>query len=580
MKIQTREISESVVNKLEQQGLEPALARLYAARGIQDISEVTYDLNKLLPASSLTNCLEAGEYLADHVEQGTSMIIVADYDCDGATACAIGLRALNAYGANISFLVPDRLVHGYGLTSTIVDLVAAHPERPSLIITVDNGIASFEGIAHAKSLGIDVLVTDHHLPADQTPDAALIVNPNQRGCQFQSKSLAGCGVIYYVMKAMEDSLLRRGISPFDPDFNVDSLLPIVALGTIADVVGLDYNNRVLVHTGLQMIRTGQCQAGIIALAEVSKVELPKLTTTNIAFGLGPRINAAGRLQSMELGIECLTTDSIDRARTLAGELHQINEERKAVEKKTVEEAADQLVSKLNSKTYTLVLHEQEWHEGVIGIAAGRIKEKMYRPTFVMTTNEAGDLKGSGRSIPGFHLRDALDLVSKKDPTVLLKFGGHAMAAGVTVAKGKLDRFRALFEEVGRELMNADVLEQIVLVDAGLPVSSLSVSAVNLLKAEVWGQGFSEPIFSDDFEVEEFQKMGKENEHSRLTLKKEGYLFNGVKFRHEDTALHKSISAVYKIDVNTFRNQSNVQFLIEHIFANPDSAAVVAKQRAY
>lgn len=562
MKIVERKFAPAVAADLVRAGVAPVLARVLAARGVSTISQVAGARSELLPYTLLTGAVEMAQVLADAIESRKRLLIVADYDADGATACTVGVRALKALGADVGFIIPNRLEHGYGLTPEIARIACAAQPKPDFIITVDNGIASHAGIDECNRLGVPVLVTDHHLPAATHPAARCIVNPNQHGCNFPSKSMAGCGVMWYVMWALQDELVSRGFTGMSPTFDVFSLLPIVAVGTVADVVALDGNNRILVNEGLEMVRRGRSFPGLDALARIAGRSPRSLATSDIAFGVGPRINAAGRLESMDAGVECLTTDIVARAEALAQQLHDINDRRKEIEGEMTEEAVRRLLTDVRADRYTAVLHADEWHQGVIGIVAGRLKERIWRPTFILASGKAGEYKGSGRSIPGFHLRDALDLVDRRHPGVLVKFGGHAMAAGVTVAPGQLETFSQAFETVAREwLKPSDLLQQIE-VDGGLDASEMTLATVALLKAHVWGQAFPEPSFCDEFRVVESRAIGG-GQHLRLTLEKQGCRYQAVKFRHSDGAPPTRIRAVYKVDANTFRDETNLQLLVEY-----------------
>lgn len=564
MKILERKYSPSVALALWRSGIPPLLARVLAARGIRNPSDVGGTLEDLIPYSKLLQAEETASLLADLIREQKRLLIVGDYDCDGATASTVGLRALRAYGANVGYLIPNRLEHGYGLTPEIVDIAASLTPRPDYIITVDNGISSVVGIDRANHLGIPVIVTDHHLPGEVPPPAKTIVNPNQHGCTFPSKSLAGCGVMWYVMWALQDELLRRGM-PIAEGFSINNLLPIVAIGTVADVVPLDRNNRILVQAGLKRIRDPKTSfAGIEALAKVSKRDARELTTGDIAFGVGPRINAAGRLESMDAGVECLTCDDPARAEQIALELHEINDRRREIEMKTVEEAVEQYATCVDPYGYTVVVHDDAWHKGVIGIVAGRIRERVYRPAFVLATGKNGDMTGSGRSIPGFHLRDALDLVDKRNPNILTKFGGHAMAAGVTIRPGTFEAFKQAFEEVAREMLTPSQLNQIIEVDGSLEPADMTLDTVYTLRAQTWGQAFPEPTFTDIFRVTSFKKMGANNEHLRMFVTKGGQSFVAVKFRHEGDEVPDRVKLVYKMDANTFRNETTLQLLVDHM----------------
>ncbi len=567
MKIVERKFAPSTALTLIRSGMSPVLAKVMAARGVKTAEETAGTLDSLLPYTALTNATAMARILADAVETQKRLLIVADYDADGATACSVGVRALKAFGANVGYLIPNRLEHGYGLTPEIARIACAAEPRPDYIVTVDNGIASHAGIAEANRLGVPVLVTDHHLPGETAPDALCIVNPNQHGCEFPSKALAGCGVMYYVMWALQDELMSRPGSHerLDPFFTVEDLLPIVAIGTVADVVALDANNRALVNEGLLRIRRGKSFPGVDALAKISGRNPRYLSTSDIAFGLGPRINAAGRLESMDAGVECLTSDSVARSEALAQVLHDINDRRKEIEGEMTDEAVRRLLTDVQPDRYTAVLHADDWHQGVIGIVAGRIKERIWRPTFVLANGKNGELKGSGRSIPGFHLRDALDLVDRRCPGLLPKFGGHAMAAGVTVRAGGLDEFTKAFEQVAREMLKPTDLLQNLEVDGSLDAADMNLDTVQLIKGQVWGQAFPEPVFCDEFRVAEARPIGG-GLHLRLTLEKDGRRYQAVKFRHSDGLPPARVKAAYKLDANTFKDETNLQLLVEYLEA--------------
>jgi single-stranded-DNA-specific exonuclease len=449
--------------------------------------------------------------------------------------------------------------HGYGLTPAIVEETAGLNPRPHVIITVDNGIASAPGVARAKELGMHVVVTDHHLPAEYDVDTPFVVNPNQRGCAFTSKALAGCGVAWYFVQAVRDYLLRM-------DVNVERLLPIVAIGTVADVVPLDANNRRLVEMGIERIRAGDCPPGISALAAVSAREQEQLTTTDIAFGLGPCINAAGRLATMDVGIECLLTDSPDVAQTLAQGLFETNTERKGVEAEMVNDAIGELISTIRPEQFSVSLYGDSWHAGVIGIVAGRIRELVNRPTFVMAPDSDGGFKGSGRSIPGFHLRDALDVVSKRHPGVLLKFGGHAMAAGLTIAPGTFETFSQAFEDVCREQLTEAMLERVLEVDGSLPDDLRNLETAEWMRTQMWGQAFPEPLFVDEFAVADYRRVGADRNHLQLTLAKGGKCYKAIRFRHGDEAVPDRIRAAYSLGINRWRGEESLQLMLQYLEA--------------
>jgi len=563
MRIAQRTSSPKVVSSLESEGLSPVLARLLAARGVTTRAHLSPSLAHLLHYHELKGAVEMASILADAVVCQKRLLVVADYDADGATSCAIMMRGLGAFGANVGYIIPDRIEHGYGLTPAIAEIACAQSPKPGYIVTVDNGIASHAGIERCNELGVPVLVTDHHLPAQAPPPALCVVNPNQHGCEFPSKNMAGCGVAFYVMWALQDELVDRGWDGFVAGFDVTQLLPIVALGTVADVVAMDLNNRILVNEGLCRIRAGQSFAGLEALAKVSARNPRKLSTSDFGFSLGPRINAAGRLASMNAGVECLITDDTQRAITLAEELHAINDKRREIEGDMIDEAVRQLVTELSVDRYTAVLHAAKWHQGVIGIVAGRIKEKVWRPTLVMAEGKNGELKGSGRSIPGFHLRDALDEVDRMCPGVLLKFGGHAMAAGVTLAPGGLEAFSEAFEKVAKRLLSPALLMQTLETDGPLSASEMSLQTVEELKKVVWGQGFPPPVFCDVFNVVSARPIGTNGDHLKLRLEKDGLQFDAVKFRHADGLPPARIQAAYQLDANTWRDNTNLQLLLEH-----------------
>lgn len=563
MHLQERPFNPSEALKLTRQGLSPTLAKLFAARGISDYHSEHAGLSALIGYDELKSAMAMAEVLADAIEAGKRLLILADYDADGATACSVGLLALKAFGANVGYLIPDRAKHGYGLSRAIAEIACAQAPKPDFIITVDNGIASADGINCCNEHGVPVLVTDHHLPGGTLPAAKLIVNPNQPGCGFPSKAMAGVGVMYYVMWALQDELMERGVSTAQPNFDVTQLLPIVAIGTVADVVKLDRNNRILVREGLKRIRAGCPWPGVNALAQLSVKNLSEVSTSDIAFGIGPRINAAGRLQHMSMGVECLTTSDAALAADYAQQLDAINKERKSIEGDISEQALGQLLSDLKQDRHSAVLYSSTWHQGVIGIVASRIKERIWRPTFVMAKDDTGGYKGSGRSIPGFHLRDALDRIDRAHPGLLLKFGGHAMAAGVTVREDGLDTFREAFEVVAQELLKPEDLLQILQTDGPLENSEMCLETAQSIASEVWGQAFPEPVFCDSFKVVS-QTLTRDGKHLRMTLEKNGRMFNAVKFRYAGGPLKPTARVAYKLDINEYKDEKSLQLLVEDI----------------
>lgn len=560
-RIVTRSAPPSDAAALTRHGLHPVLARLYAARGVTSPDDVETALSRLLPPAGLKGCADAAALLADALAAGRRMLVVADYDCDGATACAVAVRGLRMFGAQIDYLVPNRFEYGYGLTPEIVALAAGR--KPDLLITVDNGIASVAGVAAANALGIDVLVTDHHLPGDALPAARAIVNPNQPGCAFESKHIAGVGVMFYVLLALRAELRERGA--FDaarPEPRLDGLLDLVALGTVADVVRLDGNNRVLVAQGLQRIRNGRMQPGIAALFRAAARDARAASGFDLGFGLGPRLNAAGRLSDMSLGIECLTTDDVGRAWALAQQLDTMNRERREIEAGMQQQALADLATVDPAEAATITLFKPDWHQGVIGIVAGRLKEKFHRPAFTFAHADDGGarVKGSGRSIPGFHLRDALDLMSKREPDLLVTFGGHAMAAGVTLDTANVPRFAAAFEAVAREWLSAEALARVIETDGELEDAYFTPQFVELLDAAVWGQGFPAPLFSGEFEVAS-QALVKDK-HLKLQLLRGRQRFSAIWFNHTES-LPAHATVAYRLASDTWNGVARVQLIVEH-----------------
>mgnify|MGYP000117472458 CR=1 FL=1 len=566
--IVVRSYSPQTFEVLLRHGLHPVLARVYAARGIEKPDQLEAELSRLIPFERLKNISMMAALLADAITAGKRLLIVADYDSDGATACAVGVRALRKFGALVDYLVPNRFEYGYGLTPEIVRLAAASTsaELPDILITVDNGIASVEGVAEANRLGMQVLVTDHHLPGDELPDAVAIVNPNQPGCDFPSKNLAGVGVMFYLMLALRAELRARGafdLSGREP--NLASLLDLVALGTVADVVKLDDNNRILVQQGLQRIRTGRGCAGINALLQVARRDFRKTSTYELGFMLGPRLNAAGRLDDMALGIECLITDDESRAAQIALELDALNRQRREIEADMQDKALTALNSVKPEDGYSLSLFDPGWHQGVIGILASRIKDKFHRPVIAFAPGNDGEIKGSGRSIPGFHLRDALDLVSKRHPALLLKFGGHAAAAGLTLRASDFEKFRDAFEQTAQALLTPADLMRTIKTDGDLDESEMNLELAQYLMEQVWGQGFPQPAFNARFRVEQQRVVGEK--HLKLKLRKQesgepGGVHDAMLFFHNDL-LPEVIDAVYRLQVNEYNGNTVLQLILDH-----------------
>jgi single-stranded-DNA-specific exonuclease len=558
--IVTRNSPQRAVWQLEQQGMHPLLARLYAARGVKDKTELDYELKSLIPPTALTNASAAAQILADAIEAEAKMLIIGDYDCDGATATAVGVRALKMLGADVDFLLPDRFKLGYGLSPEIVDVAAQ--QSPDLIITVDNGIASIEGVDRARELGIATLITDHHLPGETLPEADCIVNPNQPGCDFPSKCIAGVGVMFYVMLALRAELRERGFFAERPEPNFASLLDLVALGTVADVVKLDRNNRILVSQGLKRMRAGQLQPGLAALFKAAGRDPKKATAMDLGFILGPRLNAAGRLADMRLGVECLLTEDTSRALSIAQQLDALNRERREIESGMQEQALILLESiDANDAAPGIALFDPSWHEGVVGILASRIKDKLHRPVFAFAPGEGGIIKGSGRSIPGLHLRDALDLVAKRSPGLLIRFGGHAMAAGATVNAENFEKFRESFAQVAAELLAPADLTRTLETDGNLEGAYFSLETARLLENEIWGQGFPAPLFIDEFEVEQ-QRVLKEK-HLKLRLRKGGTRIDAIQFNFSTQPGHTTRVA-YRLAINEYMGVETTQLMVEHL----------------
>lgn len=563
MKIIERSYAESDRRALLDAGMHPVLARVYAGRKIRSASELNYGLDGLIPPHALKNVDAAAALLADAIEKAKRLLIISDYDADGATACAVGMRALRALGANVDYLVPDRFKLGYGLSPELVELAARRDNRgkPDLLITVDNGIASVEGVARARELGIATLITDHHLPGPELPAAACIVNPNQAGCDFPSKALAGVGVMFYVVLALRAELRRRGCFKERSEPNLAALTDLVALGTIADVVPLDANNRNLVAHGLKRLRAGRCTPGIAALLRAAGRPLAEASSFDLGFVAGPRLNAAGRLADMSLGIECLITDDEARAANCAQELDRLNRERRNIEGAMLQQALEAL-ERLPEAT-GCTFFNADWHQGVVGIVASRLKDRLHRPVICFArAEEAGGfvLRGSGRSIPGLHLRDALDLVSKRAPGLIRRFGGHAQAAGLSIGAQDYERFSAEFERAVDELLPPSARLRVVETDGALDAMHFSLEVARLLDGGIWGQGFPQPLFCDTFAVENQRVVGER--HLKLWLVKGGRRIEAMRFGALEP-LPSQVRAAYRLSVNEFNGLKNIQLNVEH-----------------
>ena len=541
-------------------GVAPVLARVYAARGIVDAAELDHSLQALPDFGRLANIDAAAERLARAIAAQERIVIVGDYDADGATACAVGVRGLRAMGARVDFLVPNRFEFGYGLTPEIVAVAAR--DAPRLIVTVDNGIASVEGVRAAATAGIDVLITDHHLPGAELPAPAIIVDPNQAGCAFPSRHIAGVGVMFYVLCALRARLRGRGAFAQRPEPNLAALLDLVALGTVADVVRLDHVNRILVEQGLARIRGGRAQPGVAALFAVAGRDARRATASDLGFVAGPRLNAAGRLADMSLGIRCLLADTDAEAQPMARELDRLNRERRDIESTMQEEALAEVesVAPGDANAYTLCVHRPQWHQGVIGIVASRLKDRYHRPVIVFARSGEHELKGSGRSIAGFHLRDALDRVAKRAPGTITRFGGHAYAAGLSVVDDALPRFIAAFEEVARETLSEAELCRTHESDGALAPGELTLELGATLRERVWGQGFPAPAFDDVFEVVDQRSVGEG--HAKLALRRGDERFAAIAFR-TPAALPARIHALFRPEVNLWNGLASLELVVDY-----------------
>ena len=547
----------------------PLLNRLYAARGVSSAQELDKSLARLIPFQRLKGIEAAVDLLVTAIDQRQRILIVGDFDADGATASAVGVLGLRLLGAaHVDYLVPNRFEYGYGLTPEIVEV--ALQREPQLLVTVDNGISSVEGVAAAKAAGLQVLVTDHHLPGHELPAADAIVNPNQPGCEFPSKNLAGVGVIFYVLMALRARLRELGRYAQVAQPNIGELLDLVALGSVADVVPLDANNRILVHQGLERIRAGRARPGIKAILEVARREAARITSTDLGFILGPRLNAAGRLDDMSLGIECLLSTDLPSAQAIASQLDGLNQDRKSIEQGMQREALAQLKGlAVESMPFGLCLFDAQWHQGVIGILASRLKERYHRPTIAFADAGDGLLKGSARSVQGFHIRDALDAVAASHPQLISKFGGHAMAAGLTLPQENFPAFCEAFDAQVRSQLCEEDLTGRLLSDGTLGVEEFHLELARALRnAGPWGQHFPEPMFHGVFQLVEQRVVGER--HLKVTLKTEcgSVSLDGIAFGVDrevwpDPSV-RWVQLAYKLDLNEFRGRETVQLLITHI----------------
>lgn len=555
----TRDYSPAIVGHLMDEGFSEPLARVLAARGIESADDLKPDWRAMLPPLSLMGTTAAARILADAIEAGKRIMVIADYDCDGATACAVALLGLREMGATVDYLVPDRFIYGYGLTPEIVELAAS--KKADLILTVDNGMASIDGVEKAKALGIDVIITDHHLPAEKLPAAACIVNPNTPGCDFPSKNLAGVGVMFYVLMALRAEFRARGRFDAANQPRLDALVDLVALGTVADVVKLDRNNRILVQQGLAKVRRGHTHLGLKALFEIAGRPSAQARVRDFGFVIAPRINAAGRLDLMTAGIECLISRTDDEAQHYAKILDDYNRQRRELELDMQWDAA-MLLNKIDvTKRHTLALFEPTWHQGIVGLVASRVKESKHRPTIAFANASDGEMKGSGRSIEGVHLRDMLDLVTKKAPGIIKKFGGHAMAAGLTIDAHHFDDFSRAFESVVTENCDEEVFERHVYVDGDLAARDITPALVEAINGQIWGQGFLPPLFANEFKV--LHQTVLKGGHLKLMLEMQGARFSGIFFRRS-AQVPDVARLAYRPEINEWMGQKSIQLVIEQV----------------
>jgi single-stranded-DNA-specific exonuclease len=568
-----------VSDAMQRLDISPLMKRIYANRKVERPEQISYAFEHLLGFDGLKGIDAAASIVADAIEAQRKILIVGDYDADGATSTAVVIRALHGFGFdNVDYLVPNRFEYGYGLTPQIVELAVelAATRKPDVLITVDNGISSVDGVRAAKQHNMQVVITDHHLPGRQLPQADAIVNPNQSGCEFASKAIAGVGVAFYLMLAVRAELRRRQWFAERQEPNMAALLDLVALGTVADVVALDRNNRILVEFGLRRIRGGQSCEGIRALFEVAGKDISQCSSSDLGFFIGPRLNAAGRLDDMSAGIECLISDSANTAITIAAELNSLNQQRKQIEQGMLQQALDSfehVMAQFGDGTGQrvieagLCLFDEHWHQGVIGLLAARIKERFHRP--VIAFADAGDgeeLKGSARSIPGLHIRDTLDAIATRHPGLITKFGGHAMAAGLSLQRERYEDFRLAFEREVAASLSDDDLQEVLETDGAVPPDEMRIETAEIIKAAgPWGQHFPEPVFDDDFEILSWKIVGEK--HLKMQLRQpDGEPVDAIAFNTlvEDLPSTASVHAAYRMDVNAFRNRRSLQLIVSYI----------------
>ncbi|QRN41591.1 MAG: single-stranded-DNA-specific exonuclease RecJ [Neisseriaceae bacterium] len=557
--IRKRKINLELEKKLVEAGQSALIARLLAARNILTEKEVDLKLDLLPHPDLLKNMREVTALLADAIIRHKKIVVVGDYDADGATSCAVAIKSINALGGVVDFIVPSREKDGYGLSNNLVDRAKA--KQADIIMTVDNGISSINSIAYAQDQGITVVVTDHHLPGEEVPNC-LIVNPNQKDCLFPSKNLAGVGVVFYVMVGVRSQLEQLNYFDNRQKPNLAQFLDLVALGTVADVVKLDHVNRILINHGLQRIRTKRNCLGIQALLDVAGKKNKKIQTMDLGFVLGPRINAAGRMEDITTSINCLLSDDYQEAYEYALQLNTLNQQRRNTEKEMLKITEEDLNSNVQGDQVSIVKYSENFHQGVIGLVAGKLKEKYHLPTIVFAKGEGDELKGSGRSIAGFHLRDALALVSRKDPGLILKFGGHAMAAGLSIHIDQLTKFENIFEETVKEMLDPNLLNKVFLTDGALEVSELNLQVAKQLNQMVWGQDFEEPRFSDHFEVINQKLVGSQHSHLKAIVRKDNQNFGIMLFNCKDY-LPQKVNLVYRLVVNEWGQNEELQLYIDY-----------------
>ena len=560
MKLINKKINEAIKQQLIDAGRHPLVAQILAARKITSSQDVEYPIELLFSPDELLNCNEAADFLSHAIRDQKKITIVGDYDADGASGSSVAILGCRLLGIEVDFLIPSRFKNGYGLSSEIVDI--AYTKKTDIIITVDNGIASFEGINHANSLGIDVIVTDHHLQAENLPSAKFIINPNQKKCSFPSKNLCGAGVVFYLLIALRKTL--RDQDYFDnlnlKEPNLLQLLDLVALATIADMVKMDFNNRLLVHHGLKVIRSQQCNLGLKKIFQLTNKSHLNALTSDLSFVIAPKINAAGRMDDMSLGVACLTATNEYEAHHYAKQLIEFNFQRKKTEA-DMQDDAQAIMQGFNKSNKTICLFNDQWHQGVIGILASRLKENFYRPVIIFAQDDLGQLKGSARSIDGFHIRDAIDLVAKKNPEIILTFGGHAMAAGLTIKQDSFDTFVQSFEEVAGSILKPEDLSEIVEVDDSILQDDINVHIIDEINQLEWGNGFQRPLFEDTFDC-----VGQEvikGLHTKLNLAKQKYTFEGIYFNYQEL-IPDRVKCLYTVENNKFNNINKLTLNIKKI----------------